>query len=82
MNDKFKDGDILVSDVTQPNMYDLIKRSSAVITNEGGLLSHAAVICREINIPCLVQVSGATTLINDGQIVELIDGELKIVSGW
>ncbi|CQD43366.1 PEP-utilizing enzyme [Yersinia mollaretii] len=82
VNDKFKDGDILVSDVTQPNMYDLIKRSSAVITNEGGLLSHAAVICREINIPCLVQVSGATTLINDGQIVELIDGELKIVSGW
>lgn len=82
VNEKFQTGDILVSDTIQPDMYDLIKRSAAVITNEGGLLSHAAIICREINIPCMVQVSGATRLINDGQIVELANGELKIVSGW
>lgn len=82
INERFQSGDILVSDMIQPEMYDLIKRSAAVITNEGGLLSHAAIICRESNIPCMVQVSEATRLINDGQIVELTDGELKIVSGW
>ncbi len=67
----FKDGNIIVTDMAQPSMIDLILRSGAVITNEGGLLSHAAIICRESDIPCIVGTRFATKVLTDGQEIQI-----------
>lgn len=68
---KFCDGEILVTEMAQPSMLDLISRSGAVITNEGGLLSHAAIVTRERGIPCVVGTGTAKKDLVDGEIVEL-----------
>ena len=74
----FEDGDILVTEMAQPSMIDIISRSSAVITNEGGLLSHAAIVCRELRIPCVVGTISATKILTSGQRVEITEnGEIR-----
>ncbi|MBL7058355.1 hypothetical protein ISS03_03390 [Patescibacteria group bacterium] len=69
----FKKGDILVTQMTQPNIMDIAGRAGGIITDEGGMLSHAAIISREMNIPCIVGTHFATLNIKDGAKVR-IDG--------
>ncbi len=69
--DKFKSGEILVTWMTQPNMVPIVRKASAIITNEGGITSHAAVIAREFNIPCIVGTKIATKVLKDGDLVEV-----------
>ena len=69
---RFCDGDILVTEMAQPSMMDLIARSSAVVTDEGGLLSHAAIVTREHGIPCIVGTGTATKDLVDGEMIELL----------
>jgi phosphohistidine swiveling domain-containing protein len=59
-------GGVLVTEMAQPSMLDLMSKCAAVVTNEGGLLSHAAIICRELKKPCVVGVVGATTKLKNG----------------
>lgn len=67
----FADGDILVTTMTSPEYIDIMRRSSGVITDTGGLTSHAAILARELNIPCIVGTRIASGLLANGDMVEL-----------
>ena len=76
--DSFKQGDIMVTTMTQPTMVSLARRASAIITNEGGITSHAAILAREFKIPCIVGTKIATKVLKDGDLVE-VDANKGIV---
>lgn len=65
--DKVQPGDVLVSDMTDPDWEPVMKRASAIVTNRGGRTCHAAIIARELGIPAVVGCGNATTLLKDGQ---------------
>ncbi len=71
-------GDILVCDMTTPSYVPFMKIASGIITNRGGILTHAAIVSRELSIPCLVATNDATKILRNGQMIEL-DAELGIV---
>lgn len=73
-----KRGDILVTETTSPELLPACKKAKAIVTNEGGLLSHAAIISRELNIPCIVGAHGITSSVKDGDMVE-VDANKGIV---
>ena len=62
-------GDVLVTDMTDPDWEPIMKRASAIVTNRGGRTCHAAIIARELGIPAVVGAGDATETINDGQAV-------------
>lgn len=64
--DKVQPGDILVSDMTDPDWEPVMKRASAIITNRGGRTCHAAIIARELGVPAIVGCGNATDLLHDG----------------
>lgn len=70
---KVKKGDILVTKMTNPDMVVTMQRASAIVTDEGGLTAHAAIVSREVGIPCVVGTGNATQVLKDGQIVT-VDG--------
>lgn len=77
-----KDGHILVAPTISPKYYNfIIKKARGIIMDEGGLLSHAAILSREFKIPCIVGTKAATRKLKTGQIVELdaISGVIKII---
>jgi len=78
---RFEKGDILVAPMTSPEYIFVIKKSAAVITDEGGLTSHAAIISRELGLPCLVGTKIATKVLKDGDLVEVDanKGAVKII---
>ena len=76
--DYFKEGDILVAPMTTPEYIFLMKKSSVIITDAGGLTSHAAIVSRELGIPCIVGTKIATQVLKDGDLVE-VDAEKGIV---
>ena len=65
--DKVQDGDVLVSDMTDPDWEPVMKRAAAIITNRGGRTCHAAIIARELGVPAIVGCGNATELLVDGQ---------------
>lgn len=75
---KFKHGEILVSTTTGPEMVVIMKKAKAIITDEGGLMSHAAVIAREFKIPCIVGTKYGTEIFKDGDLIE-VDANKGIV---
>ncbi len=68
------DGDVIVTEMTMPDMVPAMKRASGIITDEGGMTSHAAIVSRELGVPAIVGTTNATTVLNDGEVVTL-DGE-------
>ncbi|MGA2418109.1 MAG: PEP-utilizing enzyme [Candidatus Staskawiczbacteria bacterium] len=74
----FKKGEILVTTMTSPVMVPIIEKANGIITDEGGITSHAAVISREFKIPCIVGTHGASSIIKTGDFIEL-DANLGIV---
>ncbi len=67
--DKVQTGDILVTDMTDPNWEPVMKRASAIVTNRGGRTCHAAIIARELGIPAVVGCGHATEALKDGMLV-------------
>ena len=65
--DKIMPGDVLVTDMTDPDWEPIMKRASAIVTNRGGRTCHAAIIARELGIPAVVGCGNATTELKDGQ---------------
>lgn len=65
--DKVQPGDVLVSDMTDPDWEPVMKRASAIVTNRGGRTCHAAIIARELGIPAVVGCGNATQILQDGQ---------------
>lgn len=78
---KVKSGEILVSPMTEPVWLLAMKKAVAIVTDEGGALCHAAVIARELNIPCVVGTKVATQVLRDGDLVEVDanKGIIKII---
>lgn len=67
----FKQNSVLVAPMTSPEYVFLMKKSSAIVTDTGGLTSHAAIISRELGKPCIVGTKVATKIFKDGDMVEV-----------
>lgn len=65
--DDFKEGDVLVTEMTDPDWVPIMKIASAIVTDKGGRTCHAAIVSRELGIPCVVGTGNASELIKDGQ---------------
>lgn len=66
---EFQKGDILVTDMTDPDWEPIMKKASAIITNKGGRTCHAAIVAREMGVPAIVGCQNATTILHDGQLL-------------
>lgn len=79
---KMKKGDILISVATTPDLIPAIKKASAIVTDVGGITCHAAIISRELGIPCIVGTKIATKVIKDGMVldVDATHGKVDIIS--
>jgi len=78
---KIETGDVLVTKMTNPDMVVTMQKSSAIITDEGGLTAHAAIVSREMGIPCIVGTHEATKKLNDGDIVTVDGFNGKVYAG-
>lgn len=76
---KFQKGEILITTMTSPNMIGLMKDAGGVVTNEGGVCSHAAIVSRELGTPCIVGTGNATRVFQTGDVIEVdaINGVVK-----
>lgn len=75
-NHEFKDGDILVTRITNPTMVMLMNKAAGIICEIGGITSHPSIVSRELGIPCIVSAKNergeaATSILKDGMIVEM-----------
>ncbi len=79
--DEFKDGEILVTDMTDPDWEPIMKKAAAIITNRGGRTCHAAIISRELGVPAIVGCGDATEKLETGQVVTIscAEGEVGYV---
>jgi len=75
---KMNKGDILVSIATDPDIVPAMKKAAAIVTEQGGVTSHAAIVSREMNIPCVIGTKIATKVLKDGDLVE-VDANKGIV---
>ncbi|MCE9661169.1 MAG: phosphoenolpyruvate synthase [Burkholderiales bacterium] len=73
--DRVQAGDVLVTDMTDPNWEPVMKRAAAIITNRGGRTCHAAIIARELGIPAVVGCGNATELLKEGALVTVACSE-------
>jgi pyruvate,water dikinase len=73
--DRVQPGDVLVTDMTDPNWEPVMKRASAIVTNRGGRTCHAAIIARELGIPAVVGCGDATEKLHDGALVTVACSE-------
>ena len=76
--DKVEDGDIIVTEMTTPDMVPAMKRAAGIVTDQGGMTSHAAIVSRELGVPAVVGTDDATERLRDGQTVT-INGEMGTV---
>lgn len=75
---KFNAGEILVTSMTRPEFVPLLKKAAAVVTDEGGLTCHAAIVSRELKKPCVVGTKKATNILKDNDLVE-VDADKGII---
>jgi pyruvate,water dikinase len=76
--DKVKEGDVLVTTMTNPDMVPAMRRASAIVTDEGGMTCHAAIVSRELGIPCVVGTGDGTKVLTDGLEIT-VDGSRGVV---
>ena len=76
--EKVQKGDILITFMTNPAFVTAMDKAAAFVTNEGGILCHAAILAREMNKPCVIGTKIATKVFKDGDIVE-VDAEKGVV---
>jgi len=78
---KIQEGDVLVTKMTNPDFVPAMKKAVAIVTDEGGLTAHAAIVSRELGVPCVVGTEKATELLKEGQIIT-VDGKAgKVYEG-
>lgn len=68
---KMNKGDVLVSIATNPDIVPAMKKAAAIVTEQGGVTSHAAIVSRELNTPCIIGTKIATRVLKDGDLVEV-----------
>jgi len=79
--DKVLAGDILVAEMTTPDFVPAMKRAVAIVTDRGGRTAHAAIVSRELGIPCIVGADKATTTLKDGQVITVNGSSGKVHDG-
>ena len=79
--DRVTDGDILVAEMTTPDFVPAMKRAAAIVTDRGGRTAHAAIVSRELGIPCIVGTEGATDILVDRQIITVDGSHGKVYAG-
>ena len=77
-NSKMGEGEVLVTKMTTPLFTPAIMKASALVTDVGGILSHAAIIARELGIPCVVGTKDATKRLSDGDLI-VVDGDEGLI---
>ncbi|MDS0279533.1 phosphoenolpyruvate synthase [Halomicroarcula sp. S1AR25-4] len=77
--DKVNQGDIIVTEMTTPDMVPAMKRAGALVTDEGGMTSHAAIVSRELGVPAVIGSENATSTLTDDQMVS-VDGDRGVVA--
>jgi len=78
---RVQQGDILVTSMTTPDFVPAMKKVSGIITDKGGLTSHAAIVSRELGVPCVVGTGKATQVLKNRQVVTLDGGEGRVYQG-
>jgi phosphoenolpyruvate synthase/pyruvate phosphate dikinase len=80
--DEFNDGEILVASMTRIEFVPLMKKASAIVTDEGGIACHAAIVSRELGVPCIIGTKIATRMLHNGDKIELdlTKGTVKVLS--
>ncbi len=80
---KIKEGDILVTGMTLPDYVPAMRKAGAIVTDEGGITCHAAIVSRELKKPCITGTKHATEILKDGTVVEVDanNGVIKIIKG-
>ena len=78
---KIKQGDVLVTKMTNPDMVVTMQRAAAIVTNEGGATAHAAIVSREMGIPCVVGTDKATEVLKDGTMITVDGTNGKVYEG-
>lgn len=68
---KVQKGDVLVAVMTRPDYVPAMRKAAAIVTNEGGVTSHAAIVSRELGVPCIIGTKIATEVFKDGDVVEV-----------
>lgn len=76
---RLRDGDVLVAKMTSPDWVPVMRRAAAIVTDAGGMTSHAAIVSRELGVPCIVGTRDATTTLADGAVV-IVDATLGTVT--
>ncbi len=79
--DQVRNGYILVAEMTTPDFVPAMKRAVAIVTDRGGRTAHAAIVSRELGIPCIVGTDKATTALKDGQIITVDGSHGKVYNG-
>jgi len=79
--DKVESGDILVAKMTTPDFVPAMKRAVAIVTDHGGRTAHAAIVSRELGIPCVVGTERAVATLTDGQIITVDGSQGKVYEG-
>jgi len=79
--DKVLEGDVLVAEMTTPDFVPAMKRAAGIVTDRGGRTAHAAIVSRELGIPCIVGSENATTVLKDGQIITVDGSNGKVYPG-
>jgi phosphoenolpyruvate synthase/pyruvate phosphate dikinase len=68
---KIEEGDVLITNMTLPDYLPYMKKAGAIVTNEGGVTCHAAVVSRELGKPCVIATMHATSVFKDGELLEV-----------
>jgi len=79
---KIQQGDVLVAEMTNPDYVPAMKKASAIVTDEGGMTSHAAIVSREMGIPAIVGTKDATKALKEGEEITIDGSTGKIYSGF
>jgi pyruvate,water dikinase len=79
--DKVGQGDIIITEMTTPDMVPAMKRAAGIITDEGGMTSHAAIVSRELGVPAVVGSGNATELLADGQLITIDGNKGSVIAG-
>ena len=79
--DKVLKGDILVAEMTTPDFVPAMKRAAAIVTDRGGRTAHAAIVSRELGIPCVVGTEKAMATLKDGQVITVDGSSGKVYEG-
>ena len=78
---KLADGEVLVAHMTAPDWVPLMRKAAAIVTDSGGMTCHAAIVSRELGIPCVVGTAEATKALRDGEVVTVDAGEGVVTEG-